>query len=347
MNSETLHKTLTVIDGHCDTILDLMGQGCSDPPSGPRDFFKDSGLGMVDLPRLKKGGVSCQVMALFTDRPYLGEATAYTMRCLDFADRLFESHPDQFRLAAKAADIVSAKNSDQVSGLISIEGAEALGQAPGDASGPEAEAVIGNLHSFYARGVRLITLTWSRPNPLGMGVSPSSQPQAPGGLTPLGRRVLHEMEKLGMVVDVSHLSDQGLSDVLQIAGRPIVASHSNSRALCDCRRNLRDDQAEAIAKTGGLIGLTFCGSFIDPLPEKVSRERWFEHLQHFISVAGIDHVGIGSDFDGFTTKYGKSIDTCADLPWISARMLEAGYKESEVAKVMGGNWLRVFSETAG
>lgn len=347
MNAEAFHKSLTVIDGHCDTILDLMGQGCSDPPTGPRDFFSSDGRGMVDLPRLEEGGVACQVMALFTDAPYLDDAAAYTMRCLDFADRLFETQPARFSHATKTADIRAAKAAGRVSGLISIEGGEALGRAPGEDSGPEAEALIGNLRAFYRRGIRLITLTWSRPNPLGMGVSPSSQPQKAGGLTPLGRRVVHEMEKLGMVVDVSHLSDQGLDDVLKTAERPIVASHSNSRALCSTRRNLRDDQAEAIAETGGLIGLTFCGPFIDPDPAKVSRERWFAHLEHLISVAGIDHVGLGSDFDGYQLKSGRSINSCAELPWISSRMLEAGYSEADTAKVMGGNWLRVFSETIG
>ena len=152
---------------------------------------------------------------------------------------------------------------------------------------------------------------------------------------------------LSMVVDASHLSDASLADLLAVAQRPVVASHSNSRALVPNRRNLTDAQAEGIAATGGLIGLTFAGCFIDSDPAKVTKERFFEHLEHMISVVGPDHVGLGSDFDGFSEALGVAFSSPAELPWITERLLEKGHSPEDTAKVMGGNWMRVFREIIG
>ena len=223
-----------------------------------------------------------------------------------------------------------------MAGLLSIEGGEAIG-----------EDGLGELRAFHARGLRLMGLTWSRPNAIAMGVRDFPAPQAPGGLTAFGRKVVKEMEGLGIVVDVSHLSDQAFEDVLAIAERPLVASHSNSRALCPAPRNLTDAMAEKIAATGGLVGLTFPGVFIDSDPAKVSKERFMDHLRHFLALLGPDHIGLGSDFDGFGPATGTSFDSCAELPWITDRLLADGISREDVAKIMGGNWLRVLGEVIG
>lgn len=354
MDAKALHASLTVIDGHCDTILDLLGLPYDGEAHEPRDFFADgrkagpgaSPRGHLDLPRLLEGGVTCQVMALFTDDAYVGEANAHTWRLLEAVEALWDRSP-QFARATRAADIEAAKAGGRVVGLLGIEGGDALGGGSGAAGGKAAEEALAQLRAFHERGLRILTLCWSRPNALGMGVSPADKPQAPGGLTPLGRRAVKEMERLGVLVDASHLSDESLADLLEIAERPIVASHSNSRALCPARRNLTDAQAEAIAATGGLVALTFAGCFIDSEPAKVSKERFLEHLERFIALLGPEHVGLGSDFDGFSGRFGASFTSPAELPWITARLLEAGHSPEDVAKVMGGNWMRVFREVIG
>jgi membrane dipeptidase len=134
---------------------------------------------------------------------------------------------------------------------------------------------------------------------------------------------------------------------LEIAERPIVATHSNSRELCPHRRNLLDSQVERIAATGGLVGVPFAGIFVDPEPAKVTLDRILDHLERLVSVAGAEHVGLGSDFDGFTAPHGVALSSCAELPRISAALLERGFSPGDVAKIMGGNWLRVIGEIAG
>jgi len=280
-----------------------------------------------------EAGVTCQTMALFTDDGRVGEATAWTWRLLEAVEALYSRSGD-FVPALRADDIRNAKRASRVAGLLAIEGGEAIG-------GPDRG--LENLRAFYERGVRLVTLTWSRRNALGRGVT------APGGdgLSEFGARVVSEMERLGMIVDASHLSDEALRDLLEIAQRPIVASHSNCRALCPHPRNLTDELAERIAATGGLVGLTFAGVFIDRDPAKVSFDRFMEHMERMISVVGAEHVGLGSDFDGWTEKYGVALPDCTWLPAITSALLERGHAEAEVAAIMGGNWLRVIGEIVG
>jgi membrane dipeptidase len=320
------HDSLMVVDGHCDTVLDLVGEG-------RRDFFDRAQRGHVDLPRLLEGGLSCQVMAMFTNTSLVDRATAWTWSLLETIEELF-ARGTAFVPARGVSDIREAKRRGQVSGLLAIEGGEALGP-PGQA--------FENLKAFHERGVRLMTLTWSRRNALGRGVT------APGGdgLSDLGRGVVARMEDLGMMVDASHLSDEALVDLLAVARRPVVASHSNSRALCPHPRNLSDELAEGIAATGGLVALTFAGDFIDPDPAKVSFDRFMEHLEHMIVLVGSGHVGIGSDFDGWNEKFGVAFPDCTALPRITAALLERGYGSDQVAEVMGGSWLRVIGEVVG
>ena len=234
-------------------------------------------------------------------------------------------------LGLHASDIEGAKAEGTLAAFLAIEGGEAIGES------------LDELRAFYNRGVRLMTLTWNRRNAIARGVGDPGS----GGLTPFGRRVLAEMERLGMIVDVSHLSDEALDEVLAVANRPLVASHSNAKAVQNHRRNLSDAQIEGIAATGGLIGLTFAGAFIDADPAKVTLERTLDHLDRLVSVAGEDHVGLGTDFDGFTAPYGMVMPDCTSLPELTAGMLSRGYPEQTIRKVMGQNWLRVVGEVLG
>lgn len=334
-DARAFHDGLIVIDGHCDTALDMAGESWGDEQRGkpPRDFLARGSSGHVDLPRLQEAGVTCQTMALFTDTRRVAEASSWTWHLLDTVEQVWERTTD-FVPARCAGDIIAAKRAGLVSGMLAIEGGEAIGDPEGG---------LERLEAFYRRGVRLMTLTWSRRNAIGRGVTVEGS----DGLSDFGRQVVARMEELGMLVDASHLSDESLLDLFETARRPIVASHSNSRELCAHPRNLTDALARRIADSGGLVSLTFAGVFIDPDPSRVSFERFMEHLEHMIAVAGSDHVGLGSDFDGWSERYGVALPDCTWMPAITAALLGRGYGRDEVAAIMGGNWLRVIHDVVG
>jgi membrane dipeptidase len=338
MDSLELHRGLVVIDGHCDTVCDLV-PGRNSPlgaDSGPptRDFLSRGG-GQLDLPRLREGGVSCQIMAMFTDDEHLADARGRTDSLLEALESVFAREPG-FRLALSARDILRAKAEGAVSALFAIEGGEAIG---GD---------LGALRAYYERGVRLMGLTWNRRNALGRGAGTGDpKVDGQGGLTEFGALVVAEMEELGMIVDASHLSDEALDELLAMARAPVVASHSNCRELCPHRRNLSDAQVERIAATGGLVAATFAGPFVDPEPAKVSLGRFLDHVDRLVSIAGAEHVGIGSDFDGFPLECGVVLPDCSRMGDLSAGLLERGHDWDEVRMVMGGSWLRVIGEVVG
>ncbi len=328
--AKAFHDSIIVIDGHCDTALDIVGQAWGETEYPPRDILVRGERGHVDVPRLLEAGVSCQTMALFTDTKRVGEATDWTWRLLEGLEGTW-ARSDSFVPVTTAAGIRAAKAAGRVAGLLAIEGGEAIGTS------------LAELRAFYDRGLRLMTLTWSRRNAIGRGVTSEGS----DGLTPFGLQVVAEMERLGIIVDASHLSDEALADLLSVARRPIVASHSNSRKLCPHPRNLTDDQATRIAATGGLVALTFAGVFVDEVPAKVNLARYLEHLDHMVGIVGADHVGVGSDFDGWTEKFGVVMSDCTGLPGLTAALLERGYSRKDTAAIMGGNWLRVIEQIAG
>jgi membrane dipeptidase len=325
-----LHRDIVVIDGHCDTAMGAIGIGLDDASIPPLDIRVRNGYGHIDIPRLIEGGVSAQFFAMFTRDADVGQARALTYRMIEAVERACDAGSNA-RIATSAADVTMAKRDGAVAALLAIEGGEAIGES------------LDDLRAFHARGVRLMTLTWNRINAIGRGAAHPG----PDGLTGFGLRVIAEMERLGMVVDASHLCDQALAELLAVARRPVVASHSNSRALCDHRRNLTDTQAEGIAATGGLVAVTFAGAFVDMDPGKVSVARVVDHVDHLVSVVGVDHVGLGTDFDGFGSKTGTVMPDCTHLPELSAELSARGYSVSDIRAIMGGNWLRVIQDVAG
>lgn len=323
------YADMVVIDGHCDTAAYLVGVGHGGAEVEPRDIrHGDSGC-QVDIGKLRSGGVTAQLFAMFADDARLSDANGFTWKMLEAVESVCGG--GELRLAKSADDIVSAKADGAVAAMLAIEGGEAIGDS------------LAELRRFHARGVRLLTLTWNRANAIGRG---AAEP-GPEGLFPFGYEVVAEMERLGMIVDASHLSDRALDDLLKVAGRPLVASHSNSRALVPHRRNLSDAQAEGIARTGGLVAATLAGLFVDAEPAAVSLARFVDHVDHLVSVVGSEHVGIGSDFDGFDPASGLAIADCSELPMIAAELAGRGYGRDEIGAIMGGNWLRVIREVAG
>ncbi|MGB9722386.1 MAG: dipeptidase [Chloroflexia bacterium] len=319
-----LHRRAVVCDAHCDTILGLERQG--------RSLGERSATGHVDLPRLLEGGVTAQVFALFVEDVYLpAHALHRTLQLLDRFYRELEANGERMLLATSAADIRRAKAEGKVAAILGLEGGEAL------------DGLLATLRLYHRLGVRLLTLTWNRRNALADGLD---EARTDGGLTRLGVEVVEEMNRLGMLIDLAHLSPAGLADVLQVTTSPVIVSHANAQALYNHRRNLSDEQLRAVALTGGWVGATFVPQFI--APQNATLDHLLEHIVHMVRVAGEDHVGLGSDHDGF-----NPLEPLADLPDVSylprltEGLLRRGLSERVVEKVLGGNFLRVFEEVVG
>jgi len=325
MDAVALHHDSIVVDAHCDTLLSVQ--------AGERGLAERSTQGQIDIPRLLDGGVTAQVFALFIEDRYLPAAAAkQTLRLLDTLYGALTDHAAQLMLALKAEDIERAKAEHKVAAIIGFEGAEAL------------EGELGLLRMFYRLGLRLLTIAWSRRNQAADGVAEAG---TGGGLTNFGRQLVEQCNKLGIVLDISHLAPAGVADVLEASTAPIVASHSNAHALCPDARNLTDEQLAGVARTGGVVGVTFVPAFIDQDEEQASLNRLLYHIDHIVGVAGIDHVGLGSDFDGFGPQSPQGLEDVTCMPGITAGLVERGYSTDDVRKILGLNFLRVFRAVAG
>lgn len=323
MDPHTLHFDSIVVDAHCDTLGDVL--------EGKRTLTEHSSEGHVDLPRLREGGVTAQLFACFVPvEEYHRSATRHAMQRLDMLHLAVENHADQIILATSAADVRRAKSEGKIAGILGLEGAEPLGDN------------IEVLRCFYRLGVRNLGLTWNFRNDAADGVMEGPNAR---GLSAFGVRVVEECNRLGIIVDVSHLAAAGVSDVLRVSQQPIIASHSNARAVFDHYRNLTDAQIEAIAGRGGLIGVTFVNAFLHSPAGEATVEHALDHLDYLVRVAGPDHVALGSDFDGATMPRGLEDATC--YPALTAGMLARGHSETTVRKVLGLNFLRVFEQVTG
>jgi len=325
LDIQALHDSAIVIDAHCDTLLSAL--------EDRRSLLERSDRGHADLPRLKAGGVTAQVFALYARPPVLG-GTDPTWQALRLLDVFYETAAQarDLILATRAADIRRAKAEGRLAGIIGLEGAEAL---RGD---------LGVLRILYRLGLRNLGITWSVRNEAADGVG---EARTGGGLTEFGVRLVKEANRLGIMVDVAHLSPAGVRDVLALSDYPVIASHANARAVCDHPRNLTDEQLEALAAKGGVVGVTFVPSFVAAERERQSVDTLLDHIDHIVRVAGIDHVGLGSDLDGYDGPPLAGIPDASALPAITAGLVARGYSEEAIQKVLGGNWLRVFEQIAG
>jgi membrane dipeptidase len=241
-----------------------------------------------------------------------------------------EQYPDALLLATGAADIRRAKAEGRIAGLLGLEGAEPLGDS------------LEVLRCFYRLGVRNLGLTWNFRNDVADGVLEGADAR---GLTPFGVRVVEECNRLGMLIDVAHLAPAGVEDVLRVSGHPIIASHSNARALFDHPRNLSDAQIEAIAARGGLIGVTFVDVFLRRPASEATIEDVLDQIDYLVRVAGPRHVMIGSDFDG--TSVPKGLEDVTRFPALTAGMVARGHDETTIRQVLGLNFLRLLEEVTG
>jgi membrane dipeptidase len=318
--ADALHFDAIVVDGHCDTLGDVL--------EGKRTLAERSALGHVDLPRLRAGGVTAQIFACFVPiHEYHRGATRYALRMVDVLHEAIDAHPDELLLAVNASGIRRAKAEGKVAAILGLEGAEPLGDS------------LAVLRSFHRLGVRVLGLTWNFRNDVADGVMEG--PRALG-LSPFGKEIVGECNRLGVLIDVSHLAPAGLVDVLHISRRPVIASHSNARALCDHERNLLDAQIEAIASGGGLVGVTFVDAFLHQPAAEATIEHALDHIDHLLRVAGPEHVMIGSDFDGADMPRGLEDATCYLA--LTAGMAARGHSEAVIRGVLGLNFLRVFEK---
>jgi membrane dipeptidase len=321
------------VDAHIDTLLEIMV-----PPARPikvptpRKFGERSSKGHVDLPRLLESGVDLQIFAVYIQPEYKIERALH--RALQVIDRFYKElhdHEDKMMLFTKVSDVREAEKHGKIAAMLSIEGGEAV------------EADLGILRMLHRLGLRAMTLTWNERNQIADG---AGEGRTKGGLTNFGVELVKEMNNIGMVVDVSHLSDPGFFDVIETTTKPVIASHSNCRAICNHRRNLTDDMIKTLADNGGVMGMNFSAAFVDENKEKATLERVLDHVDHVVKVASVDHVGIGSDFDGIENTP-KGLEDVTRMPYLTEGLLKRGYKEDDIRKILGENFLRVFSEVIG
>jgi membrane dipeptidase len=320
-----LHRESIVFDAHCDTLQEVL--------AGKRRLGERSEEGHADLPRLHEGGVTAQIFALFVSPNCFPRGAArQALRLLDVFYQELEENADQLALATTASDIERAKAEGKVAGVLGLEGAEAL------------EGDLGVLRTFYKLGVRNIGLTWNLRNAVADGVD---EMRSSGGLTNFGVQLVREMNRLGIMVDISHLSPTGVRDVLHVSEAPVIASHSNAYALCPHRRNLTDEQLEGVASKGGVVGVTFVPNFVTADGYQATLKGVLDQIDYMVKTMGVDHVGLGSDFDGFFGVNVRGLEDVTHLPQLTAGLVERGYSEEDVKKILGGNFMRVFREVVG
>lgn len=312
------HHSCPVVDAHCDTLLKV------GPHGGLGQRRSDTHL---DLVRLSEVGVSGQFFACWISpgvSPHRSLERALELVAAFYAEAA--ANPDRLSPATGAPGVRRAYEAGRVAGILSIEGGEAL------------QGNLAMLSILHRLGVRAITLTWNHRNAIADGVAES---KSGGGLTSFGREVVKEMGRLGMLVDVSHLSEAGFWQVLEEADGPVVASHSNARAVCDHPRNLGDEQIRALAAKGGVMGLHLYPGFVSR--EKATREAVLDHADHVIGLVGPEHLGLGMDLDGMTITPEWFPDvTC--LPQLTQGLFERGHGPETVRAVLGGNLLRVMDQ---
>lgn len=296
---------------------------------------------------IRSGGWKCIVSSIFIHSYYLPEMGL--RKALDQISALFseeEEQPDALSICSSMKDVDRAVESGRTAVLISFEGVDPLGSDPA------------LLKVFHRLGVRGMGLAWSRRNYASDGCFFKDRREGrKGGLTPFGVDLLEEAERLGIVIDISHLNDEGVEDVARFAKKPFIASHSNCRALVPSMRNLTDEQIRLVASRGGVIGMNGCSAFVSADPQRsAGAADLCRHIDHIVRLVGVDHVGLGLDFcDGFTDYFQSTpnIETYdvikghGELPELVAVLIQKGYAEEKIRKIIGGNFRKVFEEIIG
>lgn len=309
---------MIIVDAHCDTITTIMKSN--------EQLSENSGH--VDLKRMKEYDGFVQFFAAFISPDY-AKAGALC-RAINIIDRLYSEiaiNNNDIMLCCNYSDIMKATQSGKIAAVLTIEGGEAL------------EGSLAALRILYQLGVRAITLTWNYRNQIADGVADAI---TGGGLTPFGRELIKEMNRLGILIDVSHLSEAGFWDVINITKTPIAATHSNSQKICGHRRNLTDRQLLALKENGGVVGINFCPDFICE-NGKAGIMDVINHIEHIAALTGEDSIGFGADFDGIAATP-EGLEGVQCLRELINQLLKLNYSETFVKKIAGENFLRVVKD---
>lgn len=322
------------IDMHCDTVLQLYrnrAQGV------PYSLYQNDEH--IDILKMQKGDCLLQNFAIFVNNKAGVDPLAQFMRYYAFYEQMMDDNAVYIGRVLKFEDIEKNQKAGKFSSLLTME------------EGAPLHGDVEILRAVYRMGVRMVALTWNYPNEIGY---PNVMHYLPNGdedfytantdlgLTEKGLGVIHEMERLGMIIDVSHLSDKGFYDVLQHTTKPFVASHSDARAVSPVVRNLTDDMIRKLAERGGVSGINFCILFLNDKDTKGRIEDAVRHIKHFVNVGGIGCVGMGSDFDGIKTN--MELANCSYMPRLADALVKAGFSEDEVEQIFYKNVLRVYKE---
>jgi membrane dipeptidase len=370
-----IQASAIVIDTHADTPQRFLDENYDIGSTDPKD------PGHISLDKAKAGGLGAEFFSIWVGPE--SDKGHFAHRALDLIDSVYEQaarHPDRMMMAFSIDDIERAHREHKLAALLGIEGGHSI------------ENDLRLLRDYYRLGVRYMTLSWSNTNEFADSSGDIDNPKVEhhNGLTEGGKQIVLEMNRLGMLVDISHVADKTFYDAIAITKAPVIASHSSARALTNHPRNMTDDMLRAVAKNGGVVQANFYGAFIDgnyrkaveaqakdrdaaikanadqlraagksvtSLENQHIEREWFakiprpplssliDHIDHIANVAGIDHVGLGSDFDGVPSgATSEGIDSAADLPKITQALLDRSYNADDIRKILGGNLLRVFRE---
>jgi len=370
-----IHQSALIIDTHADTPQRFLDENFDLDQNTPVTE------GHIDLDKIKQGNLGAEFFSIWVEPEFKGH---YSQRAMDLIDSVYQQaarHPDRMTMAFSTDDIARAHDQHKFAALMGIEGGHAI------------ENDMRLLRDFYRVGVRYMTLTWSNTNDWADSSGDIQDPNVKhhNGMTDFGKDVVREMNRLGMIVDISHVSDATFYQALLVSQAPVIASHSSSRELTNQPRNMTDDMLRAMTNNGGVVMVNFYSAFIDENyrrvssdPEKIKQrdaevevykkahphpdgspvtydettaieKKWaaqfprpplkslIDHIDHVAKIAGIDHVGLGSDFDG-VTSLPEGIDSVADLPKITQALYQRGYTREQILKILGGNFMRVMRE---
>ena len=372
--ARAIHDSAIIIDTHADTPQRFLDENFNIGSTDPND------VGHISLDKARRGNLGAEFFSIWVDpETNQGHFAKHTFDLIDSVYEQAAKHPDRMMMAFSAADIERAHKEHKLAALMGIEGGHSI------------ENDIRLLRDYYRLGVRYMTLTWSNTNEWADSSGDIDDPKVAhhNGLTEFGKQVVLEMNRLGMMVDISHVSDKTFWDAIATSKAPVIASHSSARALTNAPRNMTDDMLRAVARNGGVVDVNFFSGFDDQsywdaakaqardrdaaIAAYVAKKRaagetvnysdedrlereWMakiprpplkaliDNIDHVAKVAGIDHVGLGSDFDGVSGATPQGMDSAADLPNITQALLERGYSSEDIHKILGGNVLRVFGQ---
>lgn len=320
-----IHTDSIVFDGHMDTLslyLDRLDREEElDFTAGVPDLH-------VDYPRSMKGGLTGALFAAFVASPFSYDSLLKrVLRIAHLADSIAEKSGGKIVIGKSVEDILNAKKNGKLAMVLSIENSASL------------EGAVESVAGLYKVGYRVLGLVWNGRNALGDGIMVRNG----GGLTQFGIDCVKEAGRVGMVVDVSHLTDPGFYDVAEFSDGPFVATHSNARSICSFPRNLTDEQIKILADKGGVMGINFCRAFINDDPEKADLDDVVRHYERIVEIGGPDAVALGTDYDGIHAGP-DGLDDVSTLPKLTDALLSRGVSDEDVRKFLGENWMRVFEQ---